>query len=84
MPVSAISPVEPGRRPAGVRVRGSENASRVRQIPGESQARITINDCRGRVGQKLAFEASTAQPHDLNRLSSILGEDNTILETFRE
>ena len=84
VPVSAISPIEPGQGLAGVRVPGSENAITAQQIPGESQVRITIND-RGRcAGQKFALECSTAEPHNLNRLSSILGEDNTILETFRE
>lgn len=111
VPISAIFPIEPGQGFAGVRVRGSENAITVRQIPGVSQVRISVNDCSLCVGQKFASEGSVAQPqqgvvrqedlpkflriikagdgirgteHDPNRLSLILGEDNTVLEAFWE
>ncbi|MBV8613679.1 MAG: hypothetical protein JOY66_07870 [Acetobacteraceae bacterium] len=111
VPVSAVLSLEPGRGIAGVRVRGSENAITVKQIPGAGHASISVNDCRACAGQKFAPEGTVAQPqqnvvrqedlpkflrvikegegirgveHDPNRLSLILGADNTILRALWE
>ncbi len=109
--VDAILPLEPGHSFQGVRVRGSENAITVKQIPGFGQATISVNDCKACAGKKFAAEGST-QPQqqgvihqaelpkllriikaadgirgtdlDPNRLTLILGDDNTILEAFWE
>lgn len=62
VPISAIFPIAPGQGLAGVRVRGSENALTVGQIPGANQVRISIDDCSHCVGQKFAFEGNAAQP----------------------
>ncbi len=94
-----------------MRVRGSENAITVRQIPGSGEVKVSVNDCKACVGQKFAPESTAPQPgqgvvrqedlpkllrvikagdgirgieHDPNRLSLVLGEDNTILEAFWE
>jgi len=109
--ISAIFPLEQGQILRGVRVRGSENAITVRQIPGSSQVTISVNDCANCVGKKFAPDGSAPQPQegvvrqedlpkslriikesdgirgveqDPNRLSLILGEDNTILEAYWE
>jgi len=111
VPISAVLPLEPGHGFAGVRVRGSENAVTVKQIPGAGHVSIGVNDCHACAGQKFAPEGTVAQPqqnvvreedlpkplriikegdgirgveHDPNRLSLVLGADNTILEAFWE
>jgi hypothetical protein len=111
VPVSAILPLEEDHPFAGVRVRGSENAIVVKEIPGVVRATITVNDCVNCVGKKFAPEGSALQPQqevirkedlprllrvisasdgirgtqlDPNRLTLILGDDNTILEAFWE
>jgi hypothetical protein len=60
-PVSAIFAIEGGYPVAGVRVRGSENAITLRQIPGAAQAAIKVNDCAKCVGQKFAPAGSASQ-----------------------
>jgi len=107
--VSAILPLEEGRPFVGVRVRGSENAIAVTEIPGVVRATISVNDCANCVGKKFAPEGSTLQPQqevvrkedlpkllrmikasdgirgskqDPNRLTLLLGDDNTILEAL--
>jgi hypothetical protein len=109
--VSAILPLEQGQPFTGVRVRGSENAIVVKEIPSLVRATISVNDCANCMGKKFAPEGSTLQPQqdlvrkedlprllqiikasdgirgteqDPNRLTLILGEDNTILEAFWE
>ncbi len=109
VPLSAILPLEPGHPFRGVRVRGSENAITVTQIPGAAQVTIAVDGCTNCVGKKFAPEGSAPQQgvvreddlpkllrilkptdgihgieHDPNRLTLILGEDNTILEAFWE
>ena len=44
-----------------MRVRASENAVAVKQIPGRGQDAIHVNDCNGCVGKRLVREGS-AQP----------------------
>jgi hypothetical protein len=60
-PVSAIFAIEPGTSLAGVRVRGSENAIALRQIPGTAQASVQANDCAKCVGAKFAPAGSASQ-----------------------
>ncbi len=60
-PVAAIFPLEPDRQFKGVRVRASENAVTVRQIPGSSQASVDVNDCKDCMGKTLA-SGDQAQP----------------------
>lgn len=111
MPIDAVFPLEQGLPFNGVRVRASENALLVRQIPGSSQTTVSVNDCRDCVGKKLVAQGS-AQPapqdgirqEDLpkllriirpadgirgvrlnpNRLTLILGDDDTIEQAFWE
>jgi hypothetical protein len=52
VPVGAIFPLEAGHQFKGVRVRASENAIEVKQIPGVNQAQVTVNDCRDCIGKK--------------------------------
>ncbi len=52
VPIGAVFPVEQGHPFKGVRVRASENAIEVKQIPGSSQAQISVNDCKDCVGKK--------------------------------
>jgi hypothetical protein len=61
VPVSAILPLEPGHPFKGVRVRGSENAIALKQIPGSAQASIDVNDCKDCAGKKFAPEGSAPQ-----------------------
>src|SRR6202045_4538347 len=43
VPIGAVFPLEQGHPFKGVRVRASENAIEVKQIPGTTQAQITVN-----------------------------------------
>jgi len=61
VPIGAIFPLEPGDPFKGVRVRASENAIEVAQIPGLNQAQIAVNDCRDCIGKKFV-ERGQAQP----------------------
>ena len=60
VPINAVFPLEEGHAFRGVRVRGSENAIEVDQIPGVQGTRITINDCRDCVGKKFAERGQAA------------------------
>ncbi len=60
--VSAIFPLEPGHPFAGVRVRGSENAITIRQIPGGGDAAIRVDDCSNCVGKTFAPAGRASQP----------------------
>ena len=60
VPISAVFEIEGDSPLAGVRVRGSENAVTVRNIPGATQAAIRINDCASCVGKKFAPAGSAA------------------------
>jgi hypothetical protein len=60
VPVSAIFPLEQGHAYRGVRVRGSENAIEVDQIPGIKSLRVALNDCRDCVGKKFAERGQAA------------------------
>lgn len=62
VPVSAVFLLEPGHPLPGVRVRGSENAITVRQIPGSGEAKVSVNDCKACVGQKFTPEGTAPQP----------------------
>lgn len=61
VPVDAILTIQPGEALAGVRVRGSENAITVRQVPGMGKAAISVIDCHSCTGQKFAPEGVMAQ-----------------------
>ena len=52
VPIGAIFPLEPGHPFKGVRVRASENAIEIKQLPGVNQAQINVNDCKDCVGKK--------------------------------
>jgi hypothetical protein len=52
VPIAAIFPLEEGNPFNGVRVRASENAIELKQMPGVSQTQITVNDCKDCVGKK--------------------------------
>ncbi|MGA8756904.1 MAG: hypothetical protein WB611_11345 [Stellaceae bacterium] len=59
--VSALFPLGEGNAFRGVRVRGSENAIELDQIPGVRTVQIGVNDCRDCVGKKFA-ERGQAPP----------------------
>ena len=61
VPIGAVFPLEEGHLFKGVRVRASENAIEVKQLPGLNQAQININDCKDCIGEKFA-ERGQAQP----------------------
>jgi hypothetical protein len=61
VPVSAVFSLEEGHLFKGVRVRASENAIELKQMPGVNQAQINVNDCKGCVGKKFV-ERGQAQP----------------------
>lgn len=61
VPIGAVFPLEEGHLFKGVRVRASENAIEVKQLPGMNQAQINVNDCKDCVGKKFA-ERGQAQP----------------------
>lgn len=52
VPIGAIFALDQGHPFKGVRVRASENAIEVKQLPGSNQARIAVNDCKDCVGKK--------------------------------
>lgn len=56
VPIDAIFPLAPGQAFKGVRVRASENAVTVKQIPGSGHAMLHVNDCKDCVGRKLGLE----------------------------
>jgi hypothetical protein len=61
VPIGAIFPLEQGHPFKGVRVRASENAIEVKQIPGSSQVTINVNGCDDCIGKKFV-ENGQAQP----------------------
>jgi hypothetical protein len=60
VPITAVFPLEEGHAFRGVRVRGSENAIEVDQIPGIQSVRVALNDCRDCVGKKFAERGQAA------------------------
>ena len=61
VPISAVFALDEGHPFKGVRVRASENAIEVKQIPGSNQANIAVNSCKDCIGKKF-FERGQAQP----------------------
>jgi hypothetical protein len=61
VPIGAIFPLEEGHQFKGVRVRASENAIEVKQIPGSNQATINVNGCEDCIGKKFV-EKGQEQP----------------------
>jgi hypothetical protein len=61
VPIGAVFPLEEGHLFKGVRVRASENAIEVKQLPGMNQAQINVSDCKDCIGKKFA-ERGQAQP----------------------
>jgi hypothetical protein len=53
-PVGAVFTMEQGHEFKGVRVRASENAIAVDQIPGHAEEAIKVDDCKDCVGKKFA------------------------------
>ena len=60
VPVTAVFPLEAGHDFKGVRVRASENAIEVDQMPGIKTVNITLNDCHDCVGKKFAERGQAA------------------------
>ena len=60
-PIGAVFTLEAGHSFKGVRVRASENAIEVGQIPGSKVVQITVNGCKDCVGKKFA-EKGQAPP----------------------
>ncbi|MBV8095945.1 MAG: hypothetical protein JO212_12670 [Acetobacteraceae bacterium] len=56
--IDAIFAIAPGQNFKGVRVRASEDAITVKQIPGSGEATVDVNDCKDCVGKKLVLEGS--------------------------
>jgi len=61
VPIGAVFTLEEGNVFKGVRVRASENAIEVDQIPGSKTVKITFNGCKDCVGKKFA-EKGQAPP----------------------
>ena len=61
VPIGAVFPLEEGHLFKGVRVRASENAIEVKQMPGMNQAQINVNGCKECVGKRFV-ERGQAQP----------------------
>jgi hypothetical protein len=61
VPIGAVFTFEEGRVFKGVRVRASENAIEVDQIPGSKSVKITVDGCKDCVGKKFA-EKGQAPP----------------------
>jgi len=60
VPVSAVFPLEENHAFRGVRVRGSENAIEVDQIPGIRTVRVVADGCANCVGKKFAERGQVA------------------------
>jgi len=89
--VSAILPLDPGQGFKGVRVRGSENAITVKQIPGSGEATISVNDCASCVGKKFVPESSSSQSQqgavrqgDLPKLLRVIKSNDGIRGTEQD
>jgi hypothetical protein len=54
VPIGAVFTLETGHVFKGVRVRASENAIEVNQIPGSKTEKIAVSDCKDCVGKKFA------------------------------
>jgi hypothetical protein len=61
VPIGTVFPLEQSHPFKGVRVRASENAIEVKQIPGSSQASINVDGCKDCVGKKFV-ERGQGQP----------------------
>ncbi len=61
VPIGAVFTLEAGHAFKGVRVRASENAIEVDQIPGSKSVKITVDGCKNCVGKKFA-EKGQAPP----------------------
>ncbi|MGH7115555.1 MAG: hypothetical protein ACREE9_13790 [Stellaceae bacterium] len=60
VPIGAVFPLEAGHAFKGVRVRGSENAIEVDQIPGSKTVKVTVGDCKSCVGKKFVERGQAA------------------------
>jgi hypothetical protein len=61
VPIGAVFTLEAGHNFKGVRVRASENAIEVDQIPGSKSVKITVDGCKDCLGKKFA-EKGQAPP----------------------
>ena len=59
-PVGAVFTMEQGHEFKGVRVRASENAIEVDQIPGHAEEAVKVSDCKDCVGKKFAERGKAA------------------------
>jgi hypothetical protein len=59
-PLGAVFTMEQGHEFKGVRVRASENALEVDQIPGHAEQAIKVSDCKDCVGKKFAERGKVA------------------------
>jgi hypothetical protein len=91
VPVSAIVELEQSNPFKGVRVRGAENAVAVKQIPGTSQATLSVNGCGDCVGKKFIPEGGTAPPQqggvrqqDLPKLLRVIKASDGVGDTEQD
>jgi hypothetical protein len=61
VPIGAVFPLDQSHPFRGVRVRASENAIEVKQIPGSNQVSINVSGCKDCIGKKFV-EKGQAQP----------------------
>ena len=61
LPVGAVFTLDENHPFKGVRVRASENAIEVKQIPGNAQASISVDSCKDCIGKKFV-EKGQGQP----------------------
>jgi hypothetical protein len=59
-PVGAVFEMEQGHAFKGVRVRASENALEVDEVPGRAEQTIKVDDCKDCVGKKFAERGKAA------------------------
>jgi hypothetical protein len=89
--VSAVLELDEGNPFKGVRVRGSENAIAVKQVPGAGQATLNVSGCGDCMGKKFLPEGSTAPPQqgvvrqeDLPKLLRIIRASDGIRGTEQD
>ena len=89
--VSAVLELEEGNPFKGVRVRGSENAIAVKQVPGAGQATLNVSGCADCMGKKFLPEGSSVPPQqgvvrqeDLPKLLRIIRASDGIRGTEQD
>jgi hypothetical protein len=85
VPIGAVFTLEEAHQFKGVRVRASENAIEVDQIPGSAQASVKVDDCKDCLGKKFAEKgkaqagaSGTVRQEDLPKVLRWIGPDRGI------